>query len=183
MGREIRRVPPTWEHPTQDCPHSPWKGGCDHALRNGGKCFKPLHDEEYKDVADTYMQDCLAWSHGTYEGQTKEETERDPYFWDYSGAPPDRDSYRPAFTEEATHVQLYETVSEGTPVTPHFATKQELIDYLVAHGDFWDQHRGDDGWNRTAAERMINDEYAPSMISIFDGSGMTLKTPRDMGTL
>lgn len=55
--------------------------------------------------------------------------------------PPEREYYRSWKDEDATWFQVWETVSEGTPVTPPFATKEELIDYLVANGDFWDQKR------------------------------------------
>jgi len=34
MGREIRMVPPGWEHPRRDCPHSPWAGGCSESKRS-----------------------------------------------------------------------------------------------------------------------------------------------------
>lgn len=37
--------------------------------------------------------------------------------------------------------QVWETVGEGSPVTPAFATPEELIEYLVANGDVWSQNR------------------------------------------
>lgn len=83
--------------------------------------------------------------------------------------------------EEPTHYQVYETVSEGTPVTPHFATKAELIDYLVEHGDAWDELRTKEGrqasagWNRDAATDFVEREWAPSMII----TGGTIYTPKD----
>jgi hypothetical protein len=40
--------------------------------------------------------------------------------------------------------QVWETVSEGSPVTPAFATDDELIDYLVKNGDLWSQRRRND---------------------------------------
>lgn len=100
-------------------------------------------------------------------------------YWEYEGAPPDPEYYRPIFAEgEATWYQVYETVSEGTPVTPPFATKQELIDYLVEYGDFWDQHRGEGGWPREAAKRFAEEEWAVSMMAkIVDGT-VKVKRPR-----
>jgi hypothetical protein len=71
--------------------------------------------------------------------------------------------------------QVYETVSEGTPVTPPFATKEELIEYLVEHGDFWDQRNRHDyrcyvdpgcypPWSRKAATTFVmEDGWCPSM--------------------
>ena len=70
---------------------------------------------------------------------------------------------------------MYETVSEGTPVTPPFATKEELVEYLIEHGDFWDQKRRKEGntimpcdpWTREQAETFVNDtEWAPSGMII-----------------
>ena len=94
-------------------------------------------------------------------------------------APPNPECHRPKWKDgEATWFQVYETVSEGTPVTPPFATKAELVEYLVANGDFWDQKRREEGgsgmpcepWNREAAEQFVNDAWAPSMIQEADGS-------------
>lgn len=71
--------------------------------------------------------------------------------------------------------QVWETVSEGSPVTPAFATREELIDYLVANGDAWDQKRGDGGWSRENAESFVGDGWAPSLI----GAAGSLHAPRD----
>ena len=46
---------------------------------------------------------------------------------------------RPDYGRPADAYQVYETVSEGTPVTPVFETAEALVDYLVEHGDFWHQ--------------------------------------------
>lgn len=100
----------------------------------------------------------------------------EPYrsFCEYHGAPPDPEYYRPDWKpEDCTWWQVWETVSEGTPVTPPFATKDELVDYLVANGDFWDQSRRREGcttmncepWSRKAAESFVHGSgWAPSMV-------------------
>lgn len=78
----------------------------------------------------------------------------------------DPDAYHPAWTdEERDGYQLYETVSEGTPLTPSFATKAELVNYLVTVGP-----RNDGTLTRPQAEGIVNDEWAPSG-SITPGSG------------
>ncbi len=58
-----------------------------------------------------------------------------PTYEDFWGEPPEPNdpTLRPEYEEEPTWFQVYETVSEGTPVTPPFATEQELSDYLVRH--------------------------------------------------
>lgn len=54
---------------------------------------------------------------------------------------PDPADYMPMFDVPADELGwcLYETVSEGTPVTPVFATADELIDHLATVGQDWDQ--------------------------------------------
>lgn len=71
--------------------------------------------------------------------------------------------------------QVWETVSEGSPVTPAFATRAELVNHLVRNGDQWDQQRGDGGWSRESAESFVKTEWFPSMIM----AGGKLITARD----
>jgi hypothetical protein len=185
MGREIRRVPPDWDHPRQRCPHSPWNGGCSEAKANGGRCFQPLHDDDFETVARRWLDEAVAWDNGTDPDCAKHKADH-PFYWQWAGDPPDPKYYRPKWTpEQATHVQMYETVSEGTPVTPHFATKAELVDYLVEHGDYWDEHRAADGrraasgWDREVATRFVEREWAPSLMMMTSATGVLIHTPRD----
>lgn len=53
---------------------------------------------------------------------------------------------------------LYQTVSEGTPVTPVFATAEELIDYLATVGEDFSQKP----MRREAAEALVRGGWAPS---------------------
>jgi hypothetical protein len=71
--------------------------------------------------------------------------------------------------------QVWETVSEGSPVTPAFATAEELIGYLVAKGDAWDQKRGSGGWERKNAESFVKAGFSFSLTIGPDG----IKEPRD----
>lgn len=147
MGREIRRVPQNWEHPTQRCEHSPWRGGCDYAKRHGGKCLKPL----MQGYADTKAE---------FEKMQAEKGLQEAL--DYFGQAPDADDYVPDWTEEeATWFQVYETVSEGTPVTPPFQTREALVEYLTTQKDFW----GDGPVSRKAAEAFVMDDgWVPSLM-------------------
>jgi len=147
MGREIRRVPAGW---SKENPH---------------------YDRSWREAV-------AEWKAGYAEWEAAPQT--DCEWWDWAGPPPTghEDCYRPDWTDaERTHYQLYETVSEGTPVTPAFATEDELIDYLVAHGDYWDQRRRRAGhssmpcdpWPRDQAETFVRGGgWAPSM-AIVDG--------------
>jgi hypothetical protein len=158
MGLEIRRVPPDWEHPRQECKHSPLAGGCEDAKRHGGRCLQPLHDKSFREAASEWKSEFAAWERGDRPDYCSEESAT-LEFWEWNGDPPNREYYRPDWPDgTATHYQVYETVSEGTPVTPHFATKAELVDYLVAHGDAWYQARGHGGWSRENAEAFVGRE-------------------------
>jgi hypothetical protein len=157
MGREIRRVPPNYEHPKRDCPH---RGRCEE-----GECYQPQYDKNYEAAKQEWIDGLLLWLKCEHPSQ-----EPDCDYWEWEGNPPDRDYYRAYKDEEATWYQVYETVSEGTPVTPPFETQQELIDYLVEYGDFWDQDRfkrgglehfvldhgrSSPGYSREAAEKFV----------------------------
>lgn len=50
--------------------------------------------------------------------------------------------------------QVWETVSDGSPVSPVFATSDQLIEWMMTTG----------GHSRKAAEAFIEQKYAPSMI-------------------
>lgn len=165
MGREIRKVIANWEHPRRDCPHSPWSGGCDDAKRNGGKCYQPLYRRSYIEAITEWIENHNLWLKGEHPDQ-QDGTSQYKYYAQWEGNAPDVEYYSPDWKEEEkTWFQVYETVSGGTPVSPAFATREELIEYLVVHGDFWDQLRGDGGWSRAAATRFVmKTGWAPSMI-------------------
>jgi len=42
--------------------------------------------------------------------------------------------YRPEYEDEPVAYQIYETVSEGTPVSPIFETEDEMLEYLLKKG-------------------------------------------------
>ncbi len=160
MGREIRRVPRGWEHPVNEhCHHMAWGGHGPHESQDG-KCFKPLHDHPYEPVAQEWLRDCAAWEDGTYEKLIEHpEYKKDcPHYWEYAGNPPSPEYYRPDWKpEEMTCYQIYETVSEGTPVSPVFESKAEMVEWLVEQGH-----------TRPAAENFVKSEWVPSMV-ISDG--------------
>lgn len=67
--------------------------------------------------------------------------------------------------------QVWETVSEGSPITPVFATAEELVDHLCTVGTVWDQKRMRESWgrdhrlpSREAAEAFVKDGWVPSMV-------------------
>lgn len=157
MGREIRMVPPNWEHP---------KGS------NSG--YQSMFDEDYPSAVKKWKDEFVLWESGKHPSQ-----QEGMEYWDWGGMPPDEENYRPAFTEDATWFQMYETVSEGTPVSPPFKTKPELVDYLVEYGDFGDLSRGDGGWKRENAESFVATGFAMSGLLIIKDGKADYRTPRD----
>jgi len=174
MGREIRMVVPNWEHPKEDR----------YNFQTGRKepRFKPMYDEPFSGAIDEWITEYLLWKEGKHPDQLSGEASEYPEFTAWHGDPPQSEYYRPNWkTEDMTWFQVYETVSEGTPVTPPFATKDELVNYLVENGDFWDQSRRKRGctgmncepWERSQAERFVHEtEWAPTMI-VVDGKVMS----------
>lgn len=125
MGREARRVPLGWEHPKE----------------NDGY-YKPLHDGCKLNAAmESWDKGLILWLNGERAGyqdgervtvaidedlaQTREGFEE----WD--GQRPNPDDYMPVFTEEeAVGWQMYETCSEGTPISPVMKSPEDLADWL-----------------------------------------------------
>jgi len=80
---------------------------------------------------------------------------------------PEDDAMMPAWTtEEATHYQMYENTSEGTPISPVLATPEELARWLTDNdaSAFGHQTASYEGWLRVA-----QGGYAPTMIVDTDG--------------
>jgi hypothetical protein len=165
MGREIRMVPPNWKHPKQQDQYD-------------GR-LQPMFDEDFETAVAKWKAEFAKWESGERPDYCSEENNNLEY-WEWENGPPDRAYYRPWKDEEATWFQVWETVSEGTPVTPPFETRAELVNYLVANGDFWDQKRGDPAWDRKAAESFINAGYAPSMVVEVTATGNKVLMPRDI---
>lgn len=170
MGRKIRMVPANWEHPTTKDAY-------------GRDRLQPMLDETFASARKEWMDELAKWEAGERPSYfDASEHPADIAYWEYNSTPPDRAYYRPWSDEEATWFQLWETVTEGTPVSPPFETADELVEYLAEHGDFWDQKRckepdwarlwggtpGVSGWGREAAERFVKAGWAPSMI-VADG--------------
>lgn len=158
MGREIRRVPADWKHPMDIDGH-----------------YLPLYDESYESACEKWYAKCIKTG-----GKHVDEDGKSYWIHEWNGNPPKKDYYRDRdwTPKEAICIQMYETVSEGTPVSPVFATKDELIDYLCEHGDFWDQRRRNekhdllgyqipcDPWKRNNAESFVNSGWACSGLMV-----------------
>ncbi len=140
MGREIRRVPKGWEHPKDERGH-----------------YRPLMDQSYEDAAQEWLRELADWEadkDGERSRVVAEYGDEKRYWWDWSDKPPDKEYYRPAWPpESATCYQVYETVSEGTPMSPVFETEDALLQWLLGQGH-----------SELSARAFIGFGWAPSLL-------------------
>ena len=153
MGREVRRVPADWVHPQQE-------GRPD--------VLQPLYDRTFADAAREWREHFLAWEDGynALLGRRRKEDETEE-FWESDGGPPDREYYRPDWPEKTrTHFQMYETVSEGTPISPVMETPEALARWLCDNSAsaFAGQTASYEAWLRVA-----RGGYAPSAVTSSEG--------------
>lgn len=129
MGREIRRVPADWQHPR-------YFG----AYQDGRPRYVPLHDGLTKDIAD-WDEGSAKWSEGLRKDYSAEfdgsgwkprESDDGESFVEWTGERPKAEEYMPDWpAEQRTHLMMYETCSEGTPISPAFETPEELAHWLA----------------------------------------------------
>jgi len=152
MGREIRKVPENWKHPKRVSSYS------------GKEEFEPMFDdyvrmlEYYRGEVDKFIKHMTeVWKDGKtiiYDTTYTDVKEVYEYFTeDDCLEPPTFDDYIP----EGEWFQLFETVSEGTPLSPPFKTKDELVEWLVNNRDYWDHQ-----WTRPQAEGIVGSGHALS---------------------
>jgi hypothetical protein len=124
MGREVRMVPPTWEHP-----------------KDADGRFIPLYGDSYSERLHEWEEGAAKWERGyVRDYATGGWRPRDGYatsgsYEDWDGARPQPEEYMPDWPErERTHFMMYENTSEGTPISPPFATAEELARWLSDTG-------------------------------------------------
>ncbi len=104
MGREVRRVPATWEHPK----------------KYGQDSLEPLYDG-YGEALEEFRANIEKMGLGKaldYHGGG-------PVSENYMPDWPDA---------ERTHFQMYEDTTEGTPISPVLPTPEELARWLADSG-------------------------------------------------
>lgn len=153
MGREIRKVPKGWEHPKRENRYS------------GKEEYQPMYDEYYGDAVEEWIKSHYLWLEGKHP-------EQDPsYKWyaEYAGSGPDIEYYRQEkwTEEEANCFQIYQTVSEGTPVSPVFESLEEMEKWLIKEGHSEKSAKAfcESGWAPSAV--MLNGNFK-SGIDSFD---------------
>lgn len=127
MGREIRMVPPGWQHP-----------------KDGRGSYIPLMKGPWSVAVAEWDEEAAAWDRGevldystwpekrTFKPRDAAESES---FAEYSGPRPVQSEYMPEWPEgAATMLVMYEDTSEGTPISPAFETPEELARWLADTG-------------------------------------------------
>lgn len=126
MGREVRMVPADWQHPKEQI-FEPRAGQMVDR-------YKPLFEPGWAAAAKEWDEERAKWERGEYPSYTSEECRAMPYD-QYNGRRPYSGDYMPEWpTEQRTHLMMYETTSEGTPISPAFATPEELAHWLADNG-------------------------------------------------
>lgn len=125
MGREVRMVPADWRHPKSD--------------RHPDR-YKPLFEgQDYESRKTDWLE--------TLAEKGLQET------IDWCGNPPDVNDFMPNWpADQRTHYMMYEDTSEGTPISPAFATPEELARWLVDNkaSSFGSDTASYEGWLRVA---------------------------------
>ena len=124
MGREVRKVPKNYKHPT-----------------NSEGSYMPQCEEAYEEAVKNWVQRRQKWIEGYREKiidkewqwvKNDKEDVYNKYFEDYEREYPNSRYYMQQFLEkEKTHYMMFETCSEGTPLSPACATKKELAQWLA----------------------------------------------------
>jgi len=158
MGREVRMVPKDWEHPKDE------KG-----------IYIPLFGGSFSKRVKDYDEEKEMWEKGFMRSYKKDDDmwipkeDRNYPFEEWSGSRPQEQDYMPDWPEEErTHFQMYENVTEGTPISPPMESPEALVQWLAENGV-------NAGAFRTATYeqwlRMISRGYAPTLVGI-KGAGL-----------
>lgn len=144
MGREVRRVPADWQHPKKFV----------YGPRGIEERYCPLHAGEcYRPRVDEWDEECAKWKSGWRPECCKDPENLAMSYEQYAGPRPHRDDYMPDWpAEQRTHLMMYEDTSEGTPISPAFATPEELARWLADTGAsaFGDSTATYEQWLRVA---------------------------------
>lgn len=116
MGREVRMVPPGWEHPKDK------RGSLIPLLRQ---------------TRNEYVAEKAAWERKDMAALPSYVLPRflDEYTYEEWAGTINKGPRMPDFEPgTATHFRMYETCSEGAPISPAFATAEELARWLADNG-------------------------------------------------
>lgn len=146
MTREVRKVPANWEHPKQFNEYL------------GKMVYRPLLGGSFADAVAHWDEGAAQWEDGFRRhwgdgGWIPKDSDMTFPFSEWAGDRPIEENFMPEWPEdERTHFMMYETTSEGTPISPAFSTPEELAQWLVDNdaSAFADQAASYAAWLRIA---------------------------------
>ena len=121
----------------------------------------PKYQSKWDDEMASWIKQRDTWNrnNGKPEGYSYQEFTDD---WNAGGPPPNFHYFHTWYDGPCTHYQIYETVSEGTPVSPVFETRKEMVEWLVGpDSDAWDSPL-----TRKQALAFVDLEYVPSALLV-----------------
>ena len=165
MGREIRRVPANWRHPIYRTVRMRRN------FHGEIETWKPLLNRSFERENAEWIAQNEAWARGERPKDFDVAKYGDISFVDWHGEQPEKEWYVPydPASADLPWFQMYETVSEGTPVTPAFATADELVDWLVVVGEVYENGESDGSWSRERAEAFVKNEKSAPSFMVADG--------------
>ena len=85
-----------------------------------------MFDQSHREAVSRYEVDRIDYEASPRDGYSFEE---------WHGSEPDPSAYRPDWPESAlTHLQMYETCTGGTPISPVFKTPEEVARWCADNG-------------------------------------------------
>jgi len=123
MSRECRRVSANWQHP-----------------KDSSGRYIPLHDRDFEAELVEWLEEKGQWARGLRQiyapvGWIPRKPEDGESYEKWNGECPCQDDYMPNWPDDIrTHYQMYETTSEGTPISPVMASPEELAHWLADNG-------------------------------------------------
>lgn len=147
MGYELRRVPSDWEHPTINRRGRPTNKDA-YEPEIGFYTWAPTYDEYWLDAIRSWWWGNLRWKvvkwlsfpfllFGIHLPWCRDGIPKPWIFGPFEKYAGPRPNYYGPYRrrrwseDEATHWQLYETVSEGTPLTPPCASLEEMAEWAA----------------------------------------------------
>jgi hypothetical protein len=124
MGMSVRRIPSDWAHPRDE-------NGRYLPLRNGLDFERQARqwDENATKWRQDLRRDPDADDWEPIKGDLQVMT-----YSEYQGPRPDPQEYTPQWpAAQCTHWQMYEEVTEGTPISPVCASPEELARWMADH--------------------------------------------------
>lgn len=144
MGREIRRVPLDYKHPRLK--GGPRRGEYKSLFDGSDRWGHPLSAWQR-----SWDEQEAAWQRGEHPDQLRwpDETRKLKSFAQWDGPRPHERDHTPELPlDQRPGWCYYESTSEGTPLSPVFATPEELARWMS-------EHEHSDGWSAEGYEAAL----------------------------